>query len=164
MSSAFIRTFHAPAEVSAKCLSETLPVVVDKNVDYALVVDIETEVNKYPAPVTLAGLDKVLGERITRLFLHTDSEATLRIAAKVLSDHSKTNGSKKEKDLQANLMVNIIKEVVDTKATTHSERFSECTDLLRRCSLDLDFKKHLSKILIDDNVVASPSLAVLERT
>jgi hypothetical protein len=123
---------------------------------------VTTGVQQYPTDVTLAGLDKALGTRITSLLLKTDAESTLHMGAQILADHAKASKSRKTKDLQANLMVNVVKEVAE--ATTHhpSQRYSAVEDLLRRCSLEPDFKQQLKQELFDRNALNTPYIALIE--
>jgi hypothetical protein len=161
MSQVFKRATHAPSDVTPAELAEDVSRVRGQ-ADYAAFTSVDTGVHDYPADVTLAGLDKALGARITRLFLQTDAESTLHMGAQVLSDHSKAIKSKKEKDLQATLMVNIVKEVAEATSSPGTQRYSACEDLLRRCSLEPDFKQRLKQELFEKNAIHSSLLTVIE--
>lgn len=162
MSHVFTRAKHAPSDVTPKELTQDVSTRVQGQSEYAPFTSVPTDVANYPADVTLAGLDKALGSRITRLFLQADAESTLHMGAQILSDHSKVAKSRKDKDLQANLIVNIVKEVAE--ATTHhpAQRFSACEDLLRRCSLEPDFKQRLKTELFNKNAINTPYILVIE--
>jgi hypothetical protein len=162
MSQVFKRAVHAPADVTPIELAEDVPRVRGQ-ADYAAFTSVDTGVHDYPADVTLAGLDKTLGPRITRLFLQTDAESTLHMGAQVLADHSKSAKGRKgsDKDLQATLMVNIVKEVAEATSSHVSQRYNTCEDLLRRCSLEPDFKQRLKQELFEKNAINSSLLTVV---
>jgi hypothetical protein len=162
MSHVFSRAQHAPSEVAPKELAGDVHQRVATQPEYAAFTSVETGVDAYPAEITLSGLDKVLGTRITRLFLQADAESTLHMGAKVLADHSKTAKTKKAKDLQTNLMINIIKEVAETTTDQSTDRYSAADDLIRRCSLEPDFKSKLRQTLYDKATLNSSFLTVLE--
>lgn len=162
MSHVFSRAQHAPSEVAPKELAGDVHQRVAIQPEYAAFTSVETGVEAYPAEITLSGLDKVLGTRITRLFLQADAESTLHMGAQVLSDHSKTVKGKKAKDLQANLMINIVKEVAEATSDQGAQRYSAADDLIRRCSLDPDFKATLRQSLYDKNTLHSSLLTVVD--
>lgn len=162
MSHVFSRAQHAPSEVAPKELAVGVHQRVATQPEYAAFTSVETGVDAYPAEITLSGLDKVLGTRITRLFLQADAESTLHMGAQVLADHSKSGKSKKAKDLQANLMINIVKEVAEVTTEQSAQRYSAAEDLIRRCSLEPDFKLKLRQTLYDNNALNSSFLTVVE--
>lgn len=162
MSHVFTRAKHAPSDVTPKELTQDVPNRVQSQSEYAPFTSVSTGVDNYPADVTLAGLDKALGSRITRLLLQADAESTLHMGAQILADHSKASRSHKDKDLQANLMVNIVKEVAESTSQHPAQRFSACEDLLRRCSLEPDFKLRLKQELFDKNAINTPYICLIE--
>lgn len=162
MSHVFTRAKHAPSEVAPKELAGDVPQRVATQSEYAAFTSVETGVEAYPAQITLSGLDKVLGTRITRLFLQADAESTLHMGAQVMADHAKTSKSKKTKDLQANLMINIVKEVAEANTEQAAQRYSAAEDLIRRCALEPDFKLKLRQTLYDKNAINSSFLTVVE--
>lgn len=162
MSHVFTRAQHAPSDVTPKELADDVPARVASQSDYAAFTSVETGVDTYPAEITLSGLDKALGTRITRLFLQADAESTLHMGAQVLADHSKVSKSKRAKDLQANLMINIVKEVAEATTSQSAQRYSCAEDLIKRCSLDPDFKLKLRENLYDKNALNSSFLTVVE--
>ena len=162
MSSVFTRAHYLPAEAAVKTLEKDVTARVQGQADYAPFRSVATGVAHYPTDVTLAGLDKALGTRITTLLLKTDAERTLNMGAQILSDHAKTSKSRKSKDLQANLMVNVVKEVAEATAHHAAQRYSACEDLLRRCSLEPEFKSTLKQELFDRNAINTPYIALIE--
>jgi hypothetical protein len=160
--SVFTRARYAPSDVTPKELANDVPTRVAPQADYAHYTDVSTGHEHYPADLTLAGLDKALGSRITKLLLQSDAEATLHMGAQILADHAKVSKAHKAKDLQANLMVNVIKEVAEATAVAPPQRYSKCEDLLRRCSLDTDFKQLLREQLFDKNALNTPYIAIVE--
>lgn len=153
--SQFERAEVMPKAVSAKELANTVTERVASQADYAAFTSVDTGVEHYPADITLAGLDRALGTRITRLLLQADAEQTLHVSAQVLADHAK---SRTRKDLQANLLVNVVKEVAQTQAEEPQETSRHCEDILRRCALEPEFKQKLKQTLFNDGALQSSKL------
>ena len=162
MSSVFTRAQYAPSDVTPKELAQDVSTRVHDHADYAPFRSVLTGHEQYPTDLTLAGLDKALGTRITKLLLQTNAESTLHMGAQILADHAKASRTRKTKDLQANLMVNVVKEVAEATANHPAQRFSACEDLLRRCSLEPDFKLKLKQELFDNNAINTPYIALIE--
>lgn len=149
----FKRAEYSPAQAAPQALAKE-----QVHPDYAPYSSIDTGVQHYPADVTIAGLDQALGSRIARLLLLTDAESTLHVGAKVLADHALSSHGK---DLQANLMVNVVKEMAQAEESAASERRKFCDDMLRRCTLEPDFKTKVRKELLENNAVQSSQISVL---
>lgn len=152
----FERTAIAPSAVSPEALGNDPEVLQEPH--YAAYTDLDTGVTDYPATTTIAALDRTLGSRLTRFLLQTDAEATLHASAVILHDHATTN--EPTKDLQANLLINSVKEIVQTEPAPLAEHRRLSEDLLRRCSLEPDFKAKVTKTLMEDNALASSQLAI----
>lgn len=149
----FERAAIAPSEVAPKVLEDS---PVPSEPDYAAYTDLDTGVAAYPAATTIAALDQALGRRLACFLLQTDAEATLHASALILANHSAG------KDLQANLLINSVKEIVQTESDTLAEHRRMSEDLLRRCSLEPDFKAVVVKTLVEDNALASATLAIVK--
>lgn len=159
--SMFERAAYSPAQVTAEELKQAVPSRVAPQPEYAQYTDVATGVDEYPADVTLAGLDQALGSRITRLLLTTDAESTLHVSAQVLADHAK-KAKGRPRDLQANLMANVVKEMAQADEDLPvNQRPKFCEDILRRCSLEADFKQKLKQELFDKQAVHTPYLCTL---
>lgn len=150
----FERAAIAPSQVAPSALEDSN---VSSEPDYAAYTDLDTGVTAYPATTTIAALDQALGRRLARFLLQTDAEATLHASALILQDHS--DG----KDLQANLLINSVKEIVQAESDTLLEHRRLSEDLLRRCSLEPDFKAVVTKTLVADNALASSTLAIVKQ-
>ena len=162
MSSVFTRAQYAPSDVTPKELAQDVSARVNGHADYAPFMGVTTGHDTYPTDLTLAGMDKALGSRITRLLLQTHAESALHMGAQILADHAKASKSRKSKDLQANLMINVVKEVAEATSAHAAARFNTCEDLLRRCSLEPEFKLRLKEELFDKNAINTPYIALVE--
>lgn len=160
--STFERGAYSPTQSSAEELKQAVPARVTAQLDYAPFTDIDTGVTNYPAEVTMAGLDKALGSQITRLLLLTDAETTLHVGAQVLANHAASPAKSKALDLQANLLVNVVKEIsqIDEEVAIH-QRPQFCEDILRRCSLEVEFKQKLKQELFVNQVVHAYHLTTI---
>jgi hypothetical protein len=156
----FTRAEYTPAQAAAAELRAEAARRVASAVDYAQYTSVATGVPEYNATTVLAGLDQALGSRITRLLLQTDAESTLHIGAQVLAAHAEPDS--KGKDLQANLMVNVVKEIASSEDKPVGMRPKSAEDLLRRCTLEPDFKRILKKELIDNNALNQTKLSQLD--
>ncbi len=156
----FSRTTYSASAVTAEALAQAVPERVTADAQYAPYTDVDTGVPEYPATVTLAGMDEVLGSRITRLLMATDAEAALHVGAKVLASHATDSTVKKPHDLQVNLMVNVVKELAFNRTLSPGQEGKACEDILRRCSLEPDFKKKLKYELFDNQALITPFITV----
>jgi len=152
----FERTAIAPSAVTPDALADD---PIPSEPDYAAYTDLDTGVAAYPASTTIAALDRTLGRRLTRFLLQTDAESTLHASALILEDHAV--GSDADKDLQANLLINSVKEIVQSEPAVLAEHRRLSVDLLRRCSLEPDLKAKVTKSLVEDNALASSQLAIV---
>lgn len=151
----FERASFAPAQVAAPQLAAEAPRSLARIPEYATYRSIVTGVPFYDAPATVAGLDMVLGTRITRLLLTIDAETTLHVAAQVFADHAREGRHAQPKDLQAGLFVNVVKEMAQVSDQHAARHYAYVEDVLRRCSLEPGFKLTLKEVLFDQNAIAS---------
>lgn len=150
----FERADIAPAEITPSAMKDS---PVPSEPDYAAYTELPTGVPGYDAATTVAALDYALGRRLATLLLEADPGATLRASAKVLKKH------KPEKDLQANLIANSVREIVAGDGVDLPEERRRSEDILRRCSLDPDFKKRVAEPLIQGSAFTHAALISLTR-
>lgn len=155
----FNRAAVAPDAVAPHALTPVVSERVHSHTEYAPYTSIDTGVESYPAPVVLAALDQALGRRITRHLLADDAEAALHVGAMVLADHAITADA--NKDLQTNLLVNLVKEIAINEADTYAEQKGIAENFLRRCTLPPEYKKHVLKNVCDKDVIASSQLVTV---
>lgn len=124
------------------------------NPNYQQALKIYTEADNFDTPQLLAALSLALGDRITQMLILTDRTSTVDIATHVLEDHvSYTDGDLK--DLQVNLLVNIIKEIAGNTAVGSNQIRRQAEDILRRCALDVETHHVIKSVLFDQGVVNS---------
>ena len=152
----FERASFSPDQVAAPQLNAEAPRCLSRVPDYAAYRTIPTGVEQYSAAATLAGFDQVLGSRITKLLLTVDAETALHVGAQVFADHAREDKRVPSKDLQAGLMVNVVKEMAQATASHAAKHFQFAEDVMRRCSLDPGFKLTLKEELFDKKGLASP--------
>lgn len=129
------------------------------NSQYQSALKIHTESQRYTTAQLLAALDKALGRQITQLFLTVDRDTTVDIAGHVLEDHAREDHE--PKDVQLNLLVNIIKEIVENKGHPRAALCHAAEDLLRRCVLDVDTKYAVKCALFDQQYLYNPMIVVI---
>lgn len=127
---------------------------VFSNPNYQQALKIYTEADNFDTPQLLAALSLALGDRITQMLILTDRTSTVDIAAHVLEDHvSYTDGDLK--DLQVNLLVNVIKEIAGNTVVGSNQIRRQAEEILRRCALDVETHHAIKSVLFDQGVVDS---------
>lgn len=150
----FTRSRFSHEEMAAKALKQEIPHRVDACADYAPYTSIQTDVKSVDAATALAGMDKVLGKRLTSMFLDANAEASVHVAAETISHLRRA----KAVDVQSTLIVNVVKEIAGIATDDQAERQSLCGDLLRRCSFEPDYKKKINIVLTHEHALDSPLL------
>jgi hypothetical protein len=132
---------------------------IQANANYQAALKLVTEAPRFTTVQILAAMEKVLGGQITQMFVITDRVTTVDIAAHVFEDHLREDHQ--AKDLQLNLLVNIIKEIVENRSLPKASSCGQAEDLLRRCVLDIDTKYAVKCALFDQQNLFSPFIVVL---
>lgn len=124
------------------------------NPNYQQALKLHTEADNFDTPQLIAALSLALGDRITQMLILTDRTSTIEIAAHVLEDHVSYTEAQ-PKDLQLNLLVNIIKEIAGNQCVGSNQIRRLAEDLLRRCALDVETHNAVKQVLFTDNVIDS---------
>lgn len=150
--STFSRRLVSGMEVNPETLAVSPSPVL---ADYGSALTIKTHTTHFDARLTVIGLSVALGDQITKLLITIDATSTVGVASSVLEDHV-FQEDPNPKDLQLNLLLNVIKEIVMESNTPTANRSGRAEDIIRRCLLGTDFKLTLKKALFDDASVHSP--------
>lgn len=126
---------------------------------YKQYMNIPTTSRYFKTPQLLAILQVVLGERILTYFLKEDSERTFYVAGNVIDDHMRIN-QLRGKDLQVNLVVNIILQIVRAQNLPKANRFGYGENMVRTCKFDPQFKHALKVAMFDCKAIDLPWLVI----
>lgn len=108
----------------------------------------------------LAILQRVVGDTVTQIFLNENAPVTLEIGSRVLDDHVAGPESLKPKDLQLNLIVNLIVQCVRSQNLPSARRYGYAETLIRKCKFDAVFKHQLKVAVFDNKALGLPWLVI----
>ena len=89
-----------------------------------------------------------LNESILTVFLKKNTGFTLRVIKAIVEDHEREN-SRLVKDLQLNLLSNLIVQFTRSAGLPEAKQFNHAEELVRLCELDPAFKLEVKKALFD---------------
>ena len=118
--STFTRARYTPALLEARAL----PAEVGMDHDYSRYITIRTDNSRYTAISTIGALDLVLGKDLTLHLLRIHAGHALGAAAMTLDAY--VSQGDELKDIQASLLVNILKEIVQASFAPLTEQEIIC--------------------------------------
>lgn len=107
----------------------------------------------------LAASVEALGPAVLGVFLTDNAEATLSTAGMIIEDHLRKEDLT-PKDLQVNLVVNILVKCVRARNLPKEQRYVYGENLVRKCNFDNQFKLAIKKSLFDADAVNLPWLVI----
>lgn len=107
----------------------------------------------------LAILNKALGEHVLLTFLAENCSQTYRTAGHVLDDHLRY-ADLRRKDLQVNLIVNLIVALTRAKNLHAALQFKYAEDLLRKLDLVSTVKVEMKEAMFDRQALTTPWLHI----
>jgi hypothetical protein len=103
---------------------------------------------------------RVLGDAlVTQLIAFGHAEA-VHTAAEIIDDHLYMASESTRKDLQMNLVLNIVKEIANVDGIHAAKRYEVADDLMRKLNLDPEFKRQLKSCLYDTNAISRSCLLI----
>lgn len=119
-----------------------------------------------PSPSTVFSITQLmavfcecLNEHILMVFLRKEPAFTFRVIKAILEDHIREAG-RLPKDLQINLLTNLITQFTRAETQHASQRYSTAENLVRLCELDAEFKLLVKTTLFDKQSVLVDNLMV----
>lgn len=108
----------------------------------------------------LRALSFILGDELLNIFKNENIEVLLEISEIILIDHL-NNEELKPKDLQLNLVTNLIVRFVRAKNLPKANRFSYGENIIRKFKFDNIFKYLLKVAMFDNHALTSPALILM---
>lgn len=115
------------------------------------------------AKFTIQVARRTLGDELWQKLLKLAGEEALQVAAEVIEDYLFQHDPYKTKDLQLNLITNVVKEAA-TNDYTHKSRFCQLAEeFMRKLSLDVSFRKEIEDSLLNNGAIYEPWLIITRK-
>jgi hypothetical protein len=102
---------------------------------------------------------RCLGDAVWARLVELGGRETLNVAAEVIDDHLHQKDQYNNKDLQINLVLNVVKELAtDDKHKAHYCAAAE--ELLRKVQLDTGFRREVEHALLNTGAIYQPFLVI----
>lgn len=117
---------------------------------------------RFDADTVLAGMITFLGLDSTRYLMSIDPTKTVEVAGLVLNDHIDQTGLG-QKDLQVNLLLNVIADLTRTAGVGKTQSFSHAENIVRKLDLPSEIKLKLKVKLFDESVLFSNKIWITRK-